>query len=169
MEQEEEEEEGGMTEDIAKFDKLIGDASRDNSRSAVSSEQRRSLRMKLSSSTGKEGRKDGGDDDDADMPSASQAELNAQAISWTDPREEEERRRLKAKLAAETQAIGLLASTSKAAGGGNSVAADQMTSMEIPENLTEVMMGGSDEKENSPDRERAKRKLSLNSNSSGRR
>ena len=48
-------------------------------------------------------------------------------------------------------------------------AADQMTSMEIPENLTEVMMGGSDEKENSPDRERAKRKLSLNSNSSGRR
>ena len=167
----EQEEEGGMTEDIAKFDKLIGDASRDNSRSAVSSEQRRSLRMKLSSSTGKEGRKDGGDDDDdADMPSASQAELNAQAISWTDPREEEERRRLKAKLAAETQAIGLLASTSKAAAGGNSVAAaDQMTSMEIPENLTEVMMGGSDEKENSPDRERAKRKLSLNSNSSGRR
>ena len=42
-----------------------------------------------------------------------------------------------------------------------------MTSMEIPENLTEVMMGGSDEKENSPERDRAKRKLSLNSNSSG--
>ena len=37
--------EGGMTEDIAKFDKLIGENSRS---AAVGSEQRRSLRMKLS-------------------------------------------------------------------------------------------------------------------------
>ena len=149
--------EGGMTEDIAKFDKLIGENSRS---AAVGSEQRRSLRMKLSL----------GDEDgnEADMPSASQAD---QAISWSDPREEEERRRLKARLAAETQAIGLPASASKTSAAGRSsvLAGDQMTSMEIPENLTEVMMGGnSDDKENSPDRDRAKRKLSLNSNSSGR-
>ena len=51
--------------------------------------------------------------------------FHAKAISWTDPREEEERRRLKAKLAAETQAIGLLASTSKAAAGNSVAAADQ--------------------------------------------
>ena len=70
--------EGGMTEDIAMFDKLIGD----NSRSAVSSEQRRSLKMKLSSSTGR--RSKDGEADEADMPSSSQVE---QAISWSDPRE----------------------------------------------------------------------------------
>ena len=46
-------------------------------------------------------------------------------------------------MAAETQAIGLLASTSK----GDQQSADQMTSMEVPENLTEVMMAG-DDKEN---------------------
>ena len=85
VEQEDDKEEGGMTEDIAMFDKLIGDAS--TSRSAVSSEQRRSLKMKLSSSTGKGRRnKDGGaegdDDDDADMPSSSQAELNSQAWNY---------------------------------------------------------------------------------------
>ena len=91
-----------------------------------------------------------------------------QAISWTDPREEEERRRLKAKLAAETQAIGLLASTSKVGNSAAADATDQMASMEVPENLTDVMMGGSDEKENAPDRDGVKRKLSLNSNSSGR-
>ena len=50
-------------------------------------------------------------------------------------------------MAAETQAIGLLASTSKGDQSAGATAADQMASMEVPENLTEVMMAG-DDKEN---------------------
>ena len=53
-------------------------------------------------------------------------------VKWVDPSEDEERQKLEAKLAKETQALGVL--------GQATAGFDSMGTMELPTNLTEAMM-----------------------------